>query len=75
MEILKTIALFRFVLPDRDIRICGGRPINLRSLQSLAYVAGANATMIGNYLTTIGRDPKEDLQEIRDLGLVPGRRG
>jgi len=73
LEILKTIALFRFILPDRDIRICGGRPMNLRSLQSLAYLAGANATMIGNYLTTLGRDPKEDLQEIRDLGLVPGR--
>jgi biotin synthase len=73
LEILKTIALFRFVLPDKDIRICGGRPVNLRSLQSLIYGAGANAVMIGNYLTTLGRDPKEDLQEIRDLGLVPGR--
>jgi len=72
LEILKTIALFRFVLPDKDIRICGGRPVNLRSLQSLIYGAGANAVMIGNYLTTLGRDPNEDLQEIRDLGLVPG---
>jgi biotin synthase len=73
LEILKTIALFRFVLPDKDIRICGGKVVNLRGLQSLIYGAGANAVMIGNYLTTLGRDPKEDLQEIRDLGLVPGR--
>jgi biotin synthase len=73
LEILKTIALFRFILPDKDIRICGGRLVNLRGLQSLTYVAGANAVMIGNYLTTLGRDPREDLQEIRDLGLVPGK--
>jgi biotin synthase len=74
LEILKTIALFRFILLDKDIRICGGREVNLRGLQSLTYLAGANAVMIGNYLTTLGRDPKKDLQEIRDLGLVPGRR-
>jgi biotin synthase-like enzyme len=35
------------------------------------YLAGANATMIGNYLTTSGSDPMEDLQLIEDLMLVP----
>jgi biotin synthase len=70
LEILKIIALFRFVLPKKDIRVCGGREIGLRTLQPLMYLAGANGTMVGNYLTTSGRDPKIDLQEILDLGLT-----
>jgi biotin synthase len=69
LEILKTIALFRFILPDKDIRVCGGRERNLRSLQPLMYVAGANCTVLGNYLTTPGRDSNEDLTMIADLGL------
>lgn len=69
LDILRTIALFRFVLPDKDIRVCGGRERNLRSLQPLMYVAGANCTVLGNYLTTPGRDSDEDLTMIADLGL------
>ena len=71
LEILKIIALFRFVLPEKDIRVCGGREVGLRTLQPLMYVAGANGTMVGNYLTTSGRNPAVDIQEIYDLGLVP----
>ena len=71
LAILKIIALFRFVLPEKDIRICGGREVRLRTLQPLMYVAGANGTMVGNYLTTSGRNPAVDIQEIFDLGLVP----
>ncbi|RJP15662.1 MAG: biotin synthase BioB [Candidatus Abyssobacteria bacterium SURF_5] len=70
LEILKIIAMFRFMMPDKDIRTCGGRERNLRSLQPLMYVAGANGSMIGNYLTTLGRDPREDLEMISDLGLT-----
>ena len=69
LEILKTIAMFRLMLPDKDIRMCGGRERNLRSLQPLMYVAGANCTVLGNYLTTPGRDHNEDLDMISDLGL------
>jgi biotin synthase len=69
LDILKIIAMFRFLLPKKDIRICGGREKNLRSLQPLMYAAGANCTMLGNYLTTQGRDYLEDLQMISDLGL------
>lgn len=69
-EILKIIALFRFVLPKKDIRVCGGREVSLRTLQPLMYLAGANGTMVGNYLTISGRDPKIDLQEIMDLGFT-----
>jgi biotin synthase len=71
LEILKIIALFRFILPQKDIRICGGRETGLRTLQPFMYVAGANGTMVGNYLTTSGRNPDVDLQEIKDLGFAP----
>ncbi len=69
VEILLTIALFRFILPSRDVRMCGGKEKNLRQLLPLAVVAGANALMTGNYLTTPGRSSGEDLEMIRDLGL------
>ena len=69
VEILKSVALFRFILPRKDIRICGGREYGLRDLHPLVFWAGANGIMIGNYLTTKGRDYRADLQMIRDLGL------
>lgn len=75
LEILKSIALFRLILPEADIRTCGGREKGLRTLQPLMYLAGCNGTMIGNYLTTEGRNPETDIQEILDLGLVPKAQG
>jgi len=69
LEILMTIAVFRFLLPDRDISLCGGKEKNLRQLLPLGLVAGANALMTGNYLTTPGRDTRLDLEMIKDLGL------
>ncbi len=69
MEILMTIAVFRFMLPDRDIKLGGGKEKNLRQLLPLAIVAGANSLMTGNYLTTDGRDSTLDHEMINDLGL------
>lgn len=69
LEILKSVALFRLILPDRDIRICGGREFGLRDLHPLVFWAGANGIMIGNYLTTQGRDYRTDLRMIQDLKL------
>jgi biotin synthase len=43
--------------------------VNLRDLQSLVFFAGANAILLGNYLTTSGRSAETDRQMIRDLGL------
>lgn len=68
-EILRTIAIFRLILPKKDIKVCGGRAVNLRSMQSMIFFAGANGMMIGNYLTRAGQDPKTDLKMIKDLGL------
>jgi biotin synthase len=69
LELLKSVALFRFILPRKDIRICGGREYGLRDLNPLVLWAGANGIMVGDYLTTKGRDYQADLQMIRDLGL------
>lgn len=69
LEALKIISVYRFILPDKEIKVAGGREKNLRDLQSWMFYAGANSTMIGNYLTTRGRKVEEDLQMIRDLNL------
>jgi biotin synthase len=73
LEILMTIAVFRFLLPDRDIKLCGGKEKNLRQLLPLGLVAGANSLMTGHYLTTLGRDAGLDIEMIRDLGLQATR--
>lgn len=75
LECLHIIALYRLILPGKKITICGGREKNLRDLQSWMFFAGANGTMIGNYLTTSGRDMDQDRQMIRDLGLVVAEGG
>jgi biotin synthase len=71
MEILKTIACFRFILPRQEIMIAGGRTVNLRDLQSMVFAAGASALMVGNYLTTLNQPVEKDLQMLKDLGLDP----
>ncbi|MDO9265136.1 MAG: biotin synthase BioB [Desulfosalsimonadaceae bacterium] len=64
MDALKAIALFRFIHPKTDITICGGREHTLKDYQSWIFMAGANGVMIGNYLTTQGRDIGMDLEMI-----------
>jgi biotin synthase len=71
MEILKTIACFRFILPRQEIMIAGGRTVNLRDAQSMIFLAGASALMVGNYLTTLNQPVEKDLQMLKDLGLDP----
>ena len=66
LEALKCIALFRFINPDKDILICGGREVTLREYQSWIMLAGANGLMIGNYLTTQGRTIKTDMDMLKD---------
>jgi biotin synthase len=74
VEILITVAVFRFMLPDKDIKLCGGKEKNLRQLLPLGIVAGANSLMTGNYLTTTGRVSSLDHEMIIDLGLFPTRK-
>jgi biotin synthase len=67
-DCLKALAMFRFVNPDRELRISGGRELHLRSLQPLGlYVA--NSLFVGDYLTTKGQAPQADYDMIRDLGF------
>lgn len=66
-EILRTFAVFRFILPKAVIRTAGGREVNLRSLQALALTGGLNGLMIGGYLTTSGNEVHVDQQMLRDL--------
>ncbi|QGY39932.1 biotin synthase BioB [Pseudodesulfovibrio cashew] len=71
-EALKIVALYRFLLPDRALRICGGRLTVFGAAGKKALLtAGASGLMIGDYLTTRGGDPEGDLREIEEAGLVP----
>ena len=66
MDCLRIIALFRHILPGKKISVCGGRETNLREFQSWIFMAGASGMMIGNYLTTSGRNIDMDMRLIRD---------
>ena len=68
-EAVKTISIFRLILPDKIIMTAGGREVTLRDLQAMGLVAGANAMILGNYLTTSGRSPEEDLRMLDDLQM------
>jgi biotin synthase len=70
MECLKIIAIYRFMLPEKCLTVCGGRERNLRELQSWIFLAGASGMMTGNYLTTPGRAPEQDLRMLADLELT-----
>lgn len=68
-EAVRTISIFRLVLPDKILMTAGGREVTLRDLQAMGLVAGANAMILGNYLTTPGRSPEEDLKMLDDLEM------
>lgn len=68
-EAVKTISIFRLILPDKIIMTAGGREVTLRDLQAMGLIAGANAMILGNYLTTPGRPPEEDLRMLDDLQM------
>ncbi len=72
LEALRWIALFRLALPEVILRYAGGREITLGELQAMGMTAGVNALIIGNYLTTLGRSPEEDLQMLEDLKMPVG---
>lgn len=69
LEAIKWIALFRLALPEVILRYAGGREVTLRELQALGMTAGINALIVGNYLTTLGRQPSDDLQMLEDLRM------
>jgi biotin synthase len=71
-EAIRWIALFRLALPGVILRYAGGREVTLGDLQAMGMTAGINALIIGNYLTTLGRSPDEDLRMLEDLRMPVG---
>ena len=69
LKCLKIIALFRYVLPEKDIFVCGGRQLNLKQLVPYIFHAGASGIMTGNYLTTQGASLEDDIEMITQLGF------
>lgn len=70
-EILKTICIFRIILPKALLRYAGGRTSRLsKDNQKLGMLAGINSVLVGNYLTTLGSTPQEDKKMFEELDLV-----
>lgn len=65
---LKVLAMFRYMNPTKEIRVSGGREVNLRSLQPLSLYA-ANSIFVGDYLTTDGQEKSSDFAMLEDLGF------
>jgi len=72
LEAIRWIALFRLALPGVILRYAGGREVTLRELQAMGMTSGINALIVGNYLTTLGREPEQDLQMLKDLRMPVG---
>jgi biotin synthase len=69
-DALRTIAAFRLALPRTILRFAGGRELTLGDLGARAGVLGGiNAVIVGNYLTTLGRDPQDDLDLLAELSM------
>ncbi|GAB3587133.1 biotin synthase BioB [Calidifontibacter terrae] len=69
-DALRTIAAFRLALPRTMLRYAGGRELTLGDLGTRdGLLGGINAVIVGNYLTTLGRDPKDDLQLLDELQM------
>ena len=70
-EILKTICIFRIILPNAMLRYAGGRTTRLSKMnQKLGMIAGINSLLVGNYLTTTGSTSQEDRQMLEELDMV-----
>ena len=66
-EILKTIAIFRLILKDKNIKVVAGRESILKDFMGSAFLAGANGLMIGGYLTVNGRSIEDDFRFIENI--------
>jgi biotin synthase len=67
IEVLKTVAVFRLLLPDKVIKLAGGRESVLKEFQAMAFLSGANGMIIGGYLTQRGRSVEEDHRMIEEI--------
>lgn len=67
-DVLTCVAMFRLILPNAVIRIGGGRDM-LGNEQSKCFTSGANGSIVGNYLTTMGSSLEEDVRMFKELGF------
>jgi len=65
---LKTLCLFRMANPAVELRVSGGREVNLRSMQAMGLYA-ANSMFVSDYLTTKGQPAEDDFRMVEDLGF------
>jgi biotin synthase len=68
-DIIRTIAVWRFIMPKTILKIAGGREVHFKDGGKLALQAGANGIITGGYLTTNGNEPNKDIQMIHEIGL------
>ena len=69
-DALRTIAAFRLAMPRTILRYAGGRELTLGDLGTRdGLLGGVNAVIVGNYLTTLGREAEEDLELLTDLQM------
>ena len=71
-EALRIVSLYRFLLPEKEIRVCGGRVQTLGEFNSMVFMAGADGLLTGDCLTVSGRDPADDLRLVREYGMTTG---
>ncbi len=72
IEAIRWIALFRLGLPSVILKYAGGREVTLGELQAMGMTSGINSLIVGNYLTTLGRSPQEDLAMLEELSMPVG---
>lgn len=67
-NVLRTLAIFKIANPNSILRFCGGRMRLSDENQRKALNSCVEGIMVGNYLTTVGKAPEEDLKTITELG-------
>ena len=67
-NVLRTMAIFKIASPKSVVRFCGGRMRLSQENQELALKTCVEGILVGNYLTTVGREPHEDLETANKLG-------
>lgn len=74
-EMVKTIAVYRFIHPKSNIKLAGGREVNLGAkYQEMALKGGANGLIVGGYLTTAGNPMQEDFEMLKRAGFQPAKK-
>ena len=71
-DILRTVAVFRFIVPEADIRLAAGRNL-MENCGEQAFLSGADSAITGDMLTTSGNRIREDIAMLRNIGYTAGR--